>query len=240
MRLSKYLADAGIASRRKSEKIIADGRIQINGVVVSEQGWVVDPDKDIVMFDGMRVCFQEKIYIMLNKPAGYICSVNDPHGRPTVIELVGDIKNRLYPVGRLDLDTEGLLILSNDGEFTNRMIHPRYHINKKYQAWIEGHITPAALKNLAQGVELEDGLTAPASVTVLEQNQQSTMIEIEIHEGRKRQVKRMCAAVGFPVISLKRTAFAFLTLDNLETGQYRHLNPQEIEHLYKLARSNTN
>ncbi len=238
MRLSKYLADAGIASRRKSETLIAEGRIKINGVVVQEQGATINIE-DIVEFDGIRVGVQEKIYILLNKPAGYICSVYDPYDRPTVIELVKDIKSRLYPVGRLDLDTEGLLILSNDGEFTNLMIHPRYHINKKYQAWIKGHITTAALKNLTQGVELEDGLTAPATVTVLEQDQHSTLIELEIHEGRKRQVKRMCAVVGFPVISLKRTAFAFLTLDNLETGHYRHLNPQEIEHLYKMGSATT-
>lgn len=231
------MAEAGIASRRKSEKLIAEGRVQVNGVVVSEQGWVLNPDDDTVECDGILVVAPKKIYIMLNKPAGYLCSVNDPHGRPTVLELLREITTRIYPVGRLDLDTEGLLILSNDGDFTNFMIHPRYNIDKKYQAWVKGHITSDALNKLAQGVELEDGLTAPASVIVLGYSQSSTMIELRIHEGRKRQVKRMCAAVGFPVISLKRTAFAFLTLDNVEVGKYRHLQPKEIEQLYKLARS---
>ncbi len=235
MRLSKYLADAGIASRRKSEKLISDGRVQVNGMVVLEQGCIVNTEKDIVLCDGIRVSGQEKIYLLLNKPAGYLSSVNDPQGRPTVMELVKDIKGRLYPVGRLDMDTEGLLIMSNDGEFTNLMIHPRYHISKKYQTLVAGRINTAALQNLAQGVGLEDGLTAPASVVILEQRQKSTLIEIEIHEGRKRQVKRMCAAVGFPVISLKRTHFGFLTLGNLGIGQYRHLHPQEIEGLYTLA-----
>ncbi|KUG04685.1 ribosomal large subunit pseudouridine synthase b [hydrocarbon metagenome] len=235
MRLSKYLADAGVASRRKSEKLIADGKVQVNGAVVLEQGWVVNPDKDIVHVDGLHVTGQEKIYLLLNKPAGYLCSVYDPHGRPTVMDLVKDITGRLYPVGRLDMDTEGLLIMSNDGDFTNLMIHPRYHIDKKYRASVAGQINSDALKRLAQGVELEDGLTAPASIIVLEQEQKSTTIEIEIHEGRKRQVRRMCAAVGFPVISLKRTAFGFLTLGNIEVGQYRHLHTHEIEGLYKLA-----
>ncbi len=236
MRLSKFLADAGIASRRKSEKLIAEGRVRVNGMVAYEQGTMVNK-QDMVEFDGIHITEQEKIYIILNKPAGYICSVYDPYGRPIVLELVKDIKSRLYPVGRLDLDTEGLLILSNDGEFTNLMIHPRYNIPKEYQAWLKGEISPVALKNLAQGVQLEDGVTAPAAVGVLEKGRESTLIEIKIHEGRKRQVKRMCAAVGFPVISLKRTAFAFLSLDHLETGQYRKLYPEEIERLYKLARS---
>ena len=235
MRLSKYLADAGIASRRKSEKLISDGRVKVNGEIVREQGRSINPDSDMVELDGTTVRAQDKIYLMLNKPAGYLSSTFDPQGRPTVMELLKGIKGRLYPVGRLDLDTRGLLLLSNDGDFTNLMIHPRYHIEKKYQAQVEGLITPEAVEMLTRGVHLEDGPTAPALVKVLKWERGSTLIEIVIHEGRKRQVKRMLAAVGFPVISLSRIALAFLTLEDLPEGQYRPLQPDEVDGLRELA-----
>ena len=235
MRLSKYLADAGIASRRKSEKLISDGRVKVNGEIVREQGRLINPDLDMVEIDGTKVQAQDKIYLMLNKPAGYLSSTFDPQGRPTVMELLKGIKGRLYPVGRLDLDTRGLLLLSNDGDFTNLIIHPRYHIEKKYQAQVEGLITPEAVETLTRGVHLEDGPTAPARVKVLKCERGSTLIEIVIHEGRKRQVKRMLAAVGFPVISLSRIALAFLTLEDLPEGQYRPLRPDEVDGLRELA-----
>ena len=235
MRLSKYLADAGIASRRKSEKLISDGRVKVNGEIVREQGRLINPDLDMVEIDGTKVQAQDKIYLMLNKPAGYLSSTFDPQGRPTVMELLKGIKGRLYPVGRLDLDTRGLLLLSNDGDFTNLIIHPRYHIEKKYQAQVEGLITPEAVETLTRGVHLEDGPTAPARVKVLKCERGSTLIEIVIHEGRKRQVKRMLAAVGFPVISLSRIALAFLTLEDLPEGQYRPLQPDEVDGLRELA-----
>jgi len=235
VRLSKYLADAGIASRRKSEKLISDGRVKVNGEIVREQGRLINPDLDMVEIDGTKVQAQDKIYLMLNKPAGYLSSTFDPQGRPTVMELLKGIKGRLYPVGRLDLDTRGLLLLSNDGDFTNLIIHPRYHIEKKYQAQVEGLITPEAVETLTRGVHLEDGPTAPARVKVLKCERGSTLIEIVIHEGRKRQVKRMLAAVGFPVISLSRIALAFLTLEDLPEGQYRPLRPDEVDGLRELA-----
>jgi 23S rRNA pseudouridine2605 synthase len=235
VRLSKYLADAGIASRRKSEKLISDGRVKVNGEIVREQGRLINPDLDMVEIDGTKVQAQDKIYLMLNKPAGYLSSTFDPQGRPTVMELLKGIKGRLYPVGRLDLDTRGLLLLSNDGDFTNLIIHPRYHIEKKYQAQVEGLITPEAVETLTRGVHLEDGPTAPARVKVLKCERGSTLIEIVIHEGRKRQVKRMLAAVGFPVISLSRIALAFLTLEDLPEGQYRPLQPDEVDGLRELA-----
>ncbi|NLO20874.1 MAG: rRNA pseudouridine synthase [Syntrophomonadaceae bacterium] len=237
MRLAKYLADAGVASRRKAEKLIVDGRISINGALVSEPGRVIDPDLDIIEFDGQMLKPQNKIYLILNKPAGYLSSTYDPQGRPTVMDLLKGIQGRLYPVGRLDLDTRGLLLLSNDGEFTNKMIHPRYQVDKKYQALVKGRLSQKALRQLSRGVELEDGLTSGASVKVLELNLQSTLIEMVIHEGRKRQVKRMLAHVGFPVISLKRTALAFLVLGNLKEGEYRHLHPGEVKGLLDLAQS---
>ncbi len=237
MRLAKYLAQAGVASRRKAEQLIATGRVSLNGVPVTELGRVIDPDLDIIEFDGQRLETQKKIYLMLNKPAGYLSSTYDPQGRPTVMDLLKGIPGRLYPVGRLDLDTRGLLLLSNDGEFTNKIIHPRYQVDKKYQATVWGRINETALRQLTWGVKLEDGLTAPASVKVLEFYPQSTLIEMVIHEGRKRQIKRMLAQVGFPLISLQRTALAFLSLEDLEEGQFRHLDPHEVKLLLDWAQS---
>lgn len=236
MRLAKYLAEAGIASRRKAEEMIAQKRVKVNGETVESQGFKIDPQKDIVEVDDniVKKC-DDKIYILLNKPAGYISSMHDPQGRPTVIQLIKEIEARIYPVGRLDFDTEGLLLLTNDGEFTNLMIHPRYEITKKYEALVKGNITREALNMLKKGVVLEDGLTAPADVKILAQKKYETLLEIKIHEGRKRQVKRMCAAVGHPVIKLKRTAFAFLDLKGINTGEYRYLKPYEVERLKKIA-----
>lgn len=181
--------------------------------------------------------FLSEEHNLQTNPAGYLSSTYDPHGRPTVMDLLKGIQGRLYPVGRLDLDTRGLLLLSNDGEFTNKIIHPRYHVDKKYQVLVKGQLSEKALRQLRKGVQLEDGLTSPAEVKVLQTNTNSTLIEMSIHEGRKRQVKRMLAQVGFPVISLKRTAIAFLDLGNLEEGQYRHLDPHEVKGLLDLAQS---
>lgn len=240
MRLAKYLAHAGIASRRKAETLIAEGRIKVNGEPVLEQGFMIKPG-DQVEFDGQYLHSEAKIYILLNKPAGYLSTVLDPQGRPTVIELLGDIAERIYPVGRLDFDTEGLLILSNDGDFNNKMIHPRYQIGKKYQAWVEGRIENHSLRQLEQGVNLDDGPTSPAKVRVLQRKSDMTLLELEIHEGRKRQVKRMCLAVGHKVINLKRSSFAFLDLQGVDSGKYRHLTMNEIEQLMSLAANvNTN
>ncbi len=234
MRLSKYLANAGIASRRKAEALIADGRIRVNGEQITLQGYKIKPG-DEIEFDGRSLKNETKIYILLNKPAGYLSTVQDPYGRPTVKELLEGIAERVYPVGRLDLDTEGLLLLTNDGEFSNKMIHPRYQIGKKYQAWVEGRVENQSLKQLEQGVKLDDGPTSPAEVRVLQQKADLTLLEISIHEGRKRQVKRMCRAVGHKVVKLKRTNFAFLSLQGVELGKYRHLTANEVECLNNLA-----
>lgn len=235
MRLAKFLADAGIASRRKAEKLIDDGRVKVNGITVLEQGYKIEPDKDKIEFDNRVVQKEDKIYIILYKPGGYISSVYDPQGRPTVRELVTGIELRLYPVGRLDFDTEGILLLTNDGDFTNLMIHPRYEINKKYEALVAGHVKKSDINNLRKGLMLYDGITAPANVQIIKIIDNNTLLELEIHEGRKRQVKRMCAAVNHPVISLKRTAFAFLTLGDLSPGEYRYLTSREVEQLKNLA-----
>ena len=235
MRLAKYLAQAGIASRRQSEELITEGRVKLNGIVVREVTTPVNPQCDRVEFDGRLIGVEAEIYVLLNKPAGFISAVKDPQGRNTVLELVRDIKERIYPVGRLDYDTEGLLLLSNDGDFTNLIIHPRYKIEKKYEVIIEGNVKSEELRILQEGVMLEDGITVPAKVRLIKKGDTISIIEIIIHEGRKRQVKRMCAAIGHPVISLKRTALGFLTLKGVEPGHYRHLNQKEVEQLKAIA-----
>jgi len=235
LRLAKYLAEAGIASRRKAEQFIVQGRVRVNGLLVKEKGYIINPGFDRVEFDGRIITREEKVYILLNKPVGYICSVFDPQGRPTVMDLVKDINLRVYPVGRLDFDTEGLLLLSNDGEFTNLMIHPRYEMTKTYQALVAGKPGEESLRMLQEGIQLEDGVTAPAQVNILKAYKDKTLLEIKIHEGRKRQVKRMCLAAGHLVISLKRTAFGFLNLQGVAPGKYRFLTPEEVNKLKQYA-----
>lgn len=235
MRLAKYLAQAGIASRRQAEELIAQKRVKLNGSVVTDLTTPVEPQSDRIEFDNQLVRIEESVYILLYKPAGFICTVNDPQGRATVLELVKAVRERIYPVGRLDYDTEGLLLLTNDGQFTNHIIHPRYKIDKKYEVLVQGNIKDSELNILRTGVKLEDGITAPAAVQLTRRDASSSIIEMTIHEGRKRQVKRMCKAVGHPVIRLKRTALGFLTLEGLEPGQYRYLLQNEVVHLQAMA-----
>ncbi|MGE5391449.1 MAG: pseudouridine synthase [Deltaproteobacteria bacterium] len=237
MRLAKYLAMAGTASRRHAEELIIQGRIKVNGEVVETPAFNIDPEYDEVSFDGRLLLPQDKITVLLYKPVGYISSVLDPQGRPTVMDLVRDIDQRIYPVGRLDMDTEGLLLMSNDGDFSNLMIHPRYEMWKTYEALVKGSLNGDELSNLELGVELEDGITAPARVEILRRNNGDTLIKIEIHEGRKRQVRRMCDFIGHPVIHLKRIAFSGLYLDGLRPGQYRRLTEEEVERLVYMAKT---
>ncbi|MGI5922176.1 MAG: pseudouridine synthase [Syntrophomonadaceae bacterium] len=236
MRLSQYLAHAGIASRRQAEGLITEGKVKVNGVVVTTLGTRIDPEFDQVEYNNQIIKGEPKIYLLLNKPSGYLCSVRDSRGRPTVMDLVPQINQRIYPVGRLDYESEGLLLMSNDGYFTNLMIHPRYKIDKQYEVLVKGRLTPADARKLAAGIELDDGLTAPAKVQLLKTESDLTLIRITIHEGRKRQVRRMCSAIGHDVVRLKRTAFGFLTLDGVPQGKYRLLLPGEIKRLVQLAR----
>ncbi len=238
MRLAKYLAHSGIASRRQAEELIAEGRVRINGVEVREITTPINPQTDCIEFDGRLVGVEAAVYVLLNKPAGFISAVRDPQGRSTVIELLRDIKERIYPVGRLDYDTKGLLLLTNDGEFTNLIIHPRYKIDKKYEVVIEGYVNSEDLRRLREGVMLEDGITAPAQVSLIKRDNRSSTIELSIHEGRKRQVKRMCTAIGHPVKSLSRIALGFLSLDGVEPGDYRFLSPDEVDQLKAMAAGN--
>lgn len=234
MKIAHYLARAGIASRRKAEQMVRDGRVKINGSILNDPAVRINPEFDMVELDSHKVEQETFIYILLNKPGGYLSAVSDNRGRPTVIDLVPSEK-RLYPVGRLDFDTEGLLLLTNDGDFNNQMIHPRYKIDKTYCVWVKGIVDSSSVKKLQQGVLLEDGITAPARVKVLKARGGNTQLEIVIHEGRKRQVRRMCAAVSHPVLGLIRTGFGFLNLTGVPQGQYRYLTPAEVKQLQQLA-----
>lgn len=235
MRLAKYLAESGVSSRRQAEELIAQGKVKVNDKTIKEVVFKIKTG-DRVEYQGKIIKPQKKVYLLLNKPAGYISSLSDPQGRPRVIDLLGDIETRVFPVGRLDYDTEGLLLLSNDGEFSNLMIHPRYSIPKKYRVWVQGRVKPSVIRQLEQGVALEDGITAPAKLSFLSSRKGQSLLELEIREGRKRQIKRMCLAVGHRVIKLERTSLAFLNLEGVPRGQFRFLSDSEVEKLFLLAR----
>mgnify|MGYP000035039913 FL=1 len=232
MRLQKFLSQAGIASRRASEALILEGRVKVNGITVKELGTKVNPESDIIEVDG-KVCNIDKeyVYILLNKPKGILTSVKDPFGRPTVIDLLKGIKTKVFPVGRLDKDTQGLLLLTNDGELTYKITHPKHKVEKTYIAHVEGVVCPKDIEALKNGIMLEDGLTSPAKVKIIKKLDNSTVLELKIHEGRKRQVRRMCDAIGHPVINLKRTQIGNLSLNGLKVGQWRYLNQDEIDYL---------
>jgi pseudouridine synthase len=238
-RLARFLAHAGVASRRHAEALIAAGRVQVNGQTVTLQGAHIDPARDVVTVDGQVVRpLEQRVYLLLNKPPGYVSTVSDPQGRPTVLDLLPEELRRLrvYPVGRLDIDTAGLLLLTNDGELALHITHPRYARQKRYHALVQGTPAPATLARLRRGVVIseDDGgqhQTAPARVQVLRQEGERTWLEISIHEGRKRQVRRMLAAVGHPVSALVRVAIGPLTLGDLPVGQWRYLTAAEIGQL---------
>lgn len=235
IRLQKFLSQAGIASRRASETLILDGRVTVNGITVKELGTKVNPESDIIEVDG-KICNikDDYIYILLYKPKGILTSVKDPFKRPTVIDLLKGIKEKVVPVGRLDKDTEGLLLLTNDGDLTYKITHPRFEVVKTYIARVEGTIDEKDIKALEKGIMLEDGLTSPAKVRIIKKFDKSTVIELKIHEGRKRQVRRMCDAIGHPIISLKRTQIGRLSLKGLKVGQWRYLNQEEMNYIKRL------
>lgn len=230
-RLQKLIAQAGVTSRRNAEKLITDGKVTVDGKVITELGAKFDAAKNEIRVDGKLLKFDaEKIYILLNKPRGYVCTAKDERGRKTVLDLV-NIPERVFPVGRLDLNSEGLLLLTNDGELMNALIHPKFKIDKTYRAKISGELTEEKLDKLRAGIELDDGLTAPAEIFLLDEN----LVEITIHEGRNRQIRRMFAAIGCDVKKLKRIKFAGLTLDGVKVGKFRRLTPAEIKNLKKFS-----
>lgn len=231
-RLQKYLASAGIASRRASEQLIKEGRVSVNGDIVTELGKKVTPERDTVLLDGKPVYPENRfVYLLMNKPAGYVTTVKDTHERLTIMDLLINVPYRVFPVGRLDFETEGLLILTNDGEFAYRMTHPKFKIVKTYVATVQGNVTEERLHLLRNGVQLEDGLTAPADVRIIRRENHKTIVEISIHEGRNRQVRRMFKAVKNPVLKLKRISIGSLTLKGVGVGEYRYLKESELKQL---------
>lgn len=233
VRLQKYLAQCGIASRRKAEEIILAGRVRVDGKVVNSMGIKVDPEQQHIECDGNRVVLPENfVYVLLNKPRGYVTTASDPQGRPIVTSLVTDIKTRLFPVGRLDLDTEGALILTNDGSLAQKIQHPSHETNKTYEALVQGHPGKQKIELLKKGIILEDKKTSPADITVLKPLRGQSLVRITIHEGRKRQVRKMFEFIGNPVIRLKRIAYGKLYLKNLPSGSYKILNHRDLEKIF--------
>jgi len=236
-RLQKVIAYAGVASRRKAEQLITEGKVKVNGKVVRELGTKVS-SSDTIEVEGVKLEKENKVYFLLYKPRGYISAVTDDKGRKTVVDIFKKhVPERIFPVGRLDYDTTGLLLLTNDGEFSYQLTHPKFKIDKTYVARVKGIPTIEGLKKLQRGIKLEDGKTAPAKVnmTSFDEKAGKAICEITIHEGRNRQVRRMFEAIGTPVVKLKREKFAFLTLGNLNPGEYRELTKQEVKWLRVLA-----
>ena len=235
-RLQKYMANCGVASRRKCEELILAGKVKVNGILVNELGAKVDPENDTVEYDGKIINKEEKkIYIMLNKPEGYICSVKDEKERKTVLDLV-KVKERIYPIGRLDYDSSGLILLTNDGEVYNKIIHPRKEIIKKYIVIVKNKITEKDVKAFKEGIDIGGYITAPASLKNINFDEEKNIstIEVSIHEGKNRQIRRMCSALSHDVISLKRISIGDIKLAYLKKGEYRELNSEEIKYICSL------
>ena len=234
-RLQKFLANAGIASRRKCEELILNGKVEVNGEIVTELGTKVS-DKDTVKYNGKIVKpEEEKVYILLNKPIGYVTTAKDQFNRETVLDLV-KINKRIVPVGRLDMYTSGALILTNDGEFVNMLTHPKNEVNKTYNVTVKGNITKEDVENLQNGIEIDDGyITKPAKVKILKIDEEKNIsrIQITIHEGKNRQVRKMCEAINKKVLALHRSKIGNIEVNNLKVGNWRYLTNKEIENIHK-------
>lgn len=235
-RLQKYIANQGITSRRKAEEAILEGRVQVNGEVVKELGSKIDPEKDEVYFDGKKIKKQEeKVYILLNKPIGYVTTVEDQFHRDTVMQLIKDCKTKVLPVGRLDMYTSGALLFSNDGDFIYHITHPKHEMTKTYTVTLKGIITTEEVEQLRKGVTIEEYTTRPAKVKILktDEEKQISRLEIVIYEGKNRQVRKMCEAVGRKVLALHRSKVGTIEVKDLPLGKWRYLQPKEIESLKK-------
>ncbi len=229
MRLNKYIASCGAASRRGADALVEAGRVTVNGSVVKGHGMDIDAQKDTVCVDGAKLTPEQKmVYIMLNKPAGVLSTCRDDRGRKTVLDIVNDVDERLFPVGRLDYDTEGLLLMTNDGDFAYQCTHPKHEQDKTYYAEVNGDLTNAALSRLEQGVIIDEQITSKAKIKVLDRPGNITKLTIAIHEGRNRQVRKMFEAVGCRVSYLRRTAVGRLTIGDLALGQWRYLTEKDI------------
>ncbi|WP_028845722.1 pseudouridine synthase [Thermodesulfatator atlanticus] len=237
IRLNKFLAQAGFASRRKADELISQGRVKINGKVVSEPGVKIDPETQRIEVDGKEIKAEEPVYYLFYKPAGYLTSLSDPHGRKTIASFLQKIPYRVFPVGRLDAATEGLILLTNDGELANRLLHPRYQIKRVYHATVKGHPRKEAIdKLLKKGVEVEGKRVFPKGIKLLRQGPRSTTYEVVLGEGRKREVRKIFASIGHPVIKLLRVAFGPLTLKGLRPGEIRPLSGKELRALKRAAK----
>ncbi|MBG9793600.1 RNA pseudouridine synthase [Paenibacillus dendritiformis] len=240
-RLQKIMANAGVASRRKCEQLILDGKVEVNGEVVTALGVKADPATDIITVNGKPITANaNKVYAAFHKPKGVITSMSDPEGRKTVLDFIKGIGARVYPVGRLDYDTEGLLLLTNDGDLANMLMHPRHHVAKTYHATVKGIPHGDLLEKLREGIQLEDGMTQPAEVEYhdVDMERKSATISITIYEGRNRQVRRMFEAIGHPVVKLKRVQFGNIFLQGIPRGKFRHLTKSEVNELKMAIKEN--
>lgn len=234
MRINKYIASCGVTSRRKAEELIINKKVKVNGKIVEELSYQVDENKDIVEVDGTVINQNEElVYILLNKPEGYITTVKDQFNRPSVLDLLSEIPVRVYPVGRLDYETSGLLLLTNDGDLTYKLTHPKHEVEKTYVAKVKGKLTEEEINNFKSGLYIEDYKTAPAKLKVINYDHAKNIstLEIKIHEGKNRQVRKMCKAINHPVLRLKRVALGKIKINNCNIGEYRYLTSDEIEYL---------
>jgi 23S rRNA pseudouridine2605 synthase len=235
-RLQKVISHAGIVSRREAERLITEGRVAVNGCIVTQLGTKVEPTRDKINVDGRLVkSFPGKVYVLMNKPAGYVSTLKDPQERPVVTDLLDRINTRVFPVGRLDYDAEGVLLLTNDGELAHRLQHPRYGISRTYEVKVKDVPANSELSSLRKGVRLEDGITLPAKAKFLKKTTINCWLKITLYEGKNRQVKRMCAAIGHPVLKIKRVSLGPLSLGDVSRGKYRHLTQDEVKELYALV-----
>ena len=231
MRINKYIAEAGIASRRRADELIANGNVKVNNITLTEPGYNVVPG-DIVEVNGRRIeASENKVYIMLNKPVGYITSVKDEQNRPTVMDLVTDIEGRIFPIGRLDYNTSGLLLMTNDGDFSYKVAHPKHHMGKTYRAKVQGIISREKLSKLRHGIDIGGFITSPAKAEIIKELPKQTVVEITIYEGKNRQIRKMFSKLGNPVLELERIAIGGVKLGRLAIGGYRKLSQKEIESL---------
>ena len=234
-RINRILSEAGLASRRKADELIRSGRVMLNGMILRELGTKAEWGRDSIKLDGREIPGPaEKIYLIMNKPFGYVCTLNDPQGRPIITDLLKDVPQRVYPVGRLDFDSMGLLLLTNDGDFSFQLTHPRYHIPRTYKITVQGAVMEKDINAMKDGLELEDGFIRASSAALIGRQGEKSLIRLTIAQGRNRIVRRMIEALGYSVVHLVRIGFGSLELGNLKVGKYRHLEPEEVNELMEM------